>query len=207
MGKIAFATYSPANTFRTLWVIPQAGGTPIKVWESDATYIKEDGSVIGHPQGIGYPTWSPDDHRLAVIRQDSSGTQNWFAVSTIMIFNTTDNGATWTYADSIKVPGTSAATVLDLEWSSSGNGINKIAYHNWENGMIYYVDPITGAVPTTNGVQGCNPAWAPDNSALIFYNLGQSRGNLSRITPFETTVTNIVQHPAHLPYTMIRWKR
>lgn len=208
MGKIAFTTFNPSNTVRTLWVIPQSGGTPIKVWECDSSYIKGNGSVIGHRQPLTFPTWSYDDHRLAVIRQDSATAPNPYAVNTIMIFNTTDNGSTWSYADSIKVPGSGNISVQGLEWSRNANGINKIAYSNAANGLLYYVDPTTGAVPTTNGVQGSYPAWSPDNGAIIFNNLASnSRGYLSKVIPFTTTVTNIVTNPAFSGYPLVRWKR
>jgi hypothetical protein len=202
MGKIAFTTFDPASTVRTLWVIPQAGGAPVKVWECDATYVKPDGSVIGHRQPLTSPTWSPDDHRLAVVRQDSATTATPDAVSTIMIFNTTDNGSTWTYADSIKFPG----SVGSLEWSRNANGINKLAFYNGVDWSLYYVDPVTGAVPTTNGVKGRFPAWSPDNSALIFHNLA-STAYLSRIVPFTSSVTNIVTEPAYYSRPLVRWKR
>jgi hypothetical protein len=205
MGKFAYTTYNPTNTTRTLWVIPQAGGAPIKVWESNATYVKENGSVIGHAQALNSTTWSPDDHKLAVIRSDSSGTANPAAVSTIMIFSTTDNGGTWTYTDSIKVAN---FMVRGLEWSRNANGINKLAYDNASNGLLYYVDPATGAVPATNGVQGAFPSWAPDNSAVMFHNLSSSsNGYLSRVVPFTTSITNIVMNPATPSYLPVRWKR
>jgi hypothetical protein len=208
MGKIAFGTYHANNTVRTLWVISQGGGAPIKVWESDSTYIKEDGSVIGHRQPIVSATWSPDDHRLAAVRYDSAGTSTPWAVSTIMIFNTNDNGSTWTYTDSIKVPGNSNASVMGLEWSRIPNGINRLAYHNAENGLLYYVSPTTGATPTTNGVSGSYPAWSPDDSAIIFNNRVNGTSNqLSKVIPMTSTVTNIVAQPALIAYPLVRWKR
>jgi hypothetical protein len=215
MGKIAFCPWNPNSTDRTLWVVPQTGGAPIKVWGSDATYIKEDGSVLGHRQSLGYPTWSPDDERLAVVRYDSSGTPDQYVVSTIMIFTTGDNGNSWSYTDSIKVSAAPGATVVNmyyLEWSRAG--MNKLAYGNAQDGLLYYVDPQTRdingvlTVPTTNGVTGTCPSWSPDNGTLIFNNTaGANSDYLSRIVPFTTTVTNVVQSPADVGYPLVRWKR
>jgi hypothetical protein len=212
MGKIAFGTWNPNNSDRTLWVVPQAGGTPIRVWGSDATYIKEDGSVIGHSQYLSNATWSPDDHRLAAVRIDSTSTSNPYAVSTIMIFNTTDNGSTWTYTDSIKVPGRGNTSVADLEWSRT-NVVNKLAfadlgYNGPNNGQLFYVSPVTGAVPATNGVLGRCPSWSPDDNAIIFNNRSGAGGDyLSRITSFSTNVSNVVASPADPTTRTVRWKR
>jgi hypothetical protein len=211
MGKIAYATWDPVSSTRTLWVIPQTGGAPIKVWGCDATYVKEDGSVIGHRQPLTSPTWSPDDHMLAAIRADSATTATPYVVSTIMIFSTTDNGGTWSYTDSIKVPGTTGPGVAGLEWSRNASGINKLAYYNAGDWSLYYVSPVTGAVPTTNGVKGRYPAWSPDNGLIIFQNLGGggngSSSYLSKIVPFTTNVTNIVPEPADPTVPLVRWKR
>ena len=43
-----------------------------------------------------------------------------------MIFNTSDNGNTWSYADSIKVPGTNNLSVVGLEWSRGANGTGEL---------------------------------------------------------------------------------
>jgi hypothetical protein len=211
MNKIAFATWNPNTTDRTLWVVPATGGAPIRVWGSDATYIKEDGSVLGHRQTLSNATWSPNDERLAAVRLDSAGAPtNPYAVATIMIFNTTDNGNTWTYTDSIKIAGSTSTPVANLEWSRGANGIDKLAYgnlnYNANKGQIFYVDPVTNAVPTTQGVLGRCPSWSPDNMTLI-YNNRSSGDYLSKITSFSTNVSNVVVNPSYGAPPTIRWKR
>lgn len=139
-GLIAF-TSNETNS-NSLWTVSASGGTPTKIMSIDKTWS-------GSANPLGMPTWNGDDSRLALIRMGASNT-------TIMIYNT----STWAYEDSIVVPG----TVNGLEWSRSG--MNKLAYST--NNQIYYVDPVTGATPTTNNVTGGFPAWAPDNSSLMY---------------------------------------
>jgi hypothetical protein len=203
MGKYAFATYNPSNSNRTLWVVSQTGGSPIKVWGSDSTYVKENGSVMGHRQTLSSATWSPDDEHLAAVRADSAGTTTPTAMVTIMIFRTSDNGLTWSYDDSIKVAGGASMPVSGLEWSRNGNGINKLAYNNFNDGFLYYVDPSTNAVPFTNSVPGRFPTWSTNNSVISYWNSSYYH----TVVPFTTTVSYTFANPAYYQSPAIHWKR
>ncbi|HVK37575.1 MAG TPA: hypothetical protein VNA88_03520 [Candidatus Kapabacteria bacterium] len=208
MGKIAYTTYNGSNTVRSLRLLNQTGvGTPSVVWESDASYIKPDGTVLGHRQTLSSPAWNYNDQQLAVVRADSSGTAFQYAVCTIMIFSTADNGSTWTYTDSITVTGGSELSVWGLSWSRGTSGIDKLAYANLNDNLVYYVDPTTGAVPTTNGVRGRIPTWSPADTAIVFVGTGTGSAYLSRLVPMTTTVTNYVPTPAITSAPVIKWKR
>ena len=211
MNKIAFVSANANNKINTLYIISTTGGTPQKVCQIDgSTFVKENGSIVGHRMGLLYPTWSPDDHRLAVNRCDSSDVATGVTVAnTIMIFNTTDNGSTWTYTDSIKTSSSAYpynfSPFQSLDWSRSNGGIDQLAFANSGSNILYHCTPTTGSTPTSIGVSGYAPVWSPNNSSILYYNT--TNGDVSKITPFGTSVTNVISSPAIASIRQIRWKR
>lgn len=204
VDRIAFTTFSRANPIGSLWTIPASGGTPQRVWGADSVrYVKENGNPAARTP-LMFPTWSPDDSRLAVVRNDSAETAGTERVNTIMIFSTTDGGSTWSYTDSIKVTGTgypASMLVHGLEWSRNANGVNMLVWADAQSSKIYYCNPTTGATPTTNGVSGRYPDWSPDNGTIIFHN--HATGYIGRMPAFGTSVTDITGVPG-IP--LVRWK-
>lgn len=158
--QIAFTTDEDGSN--SLYTVPASGGSPTLV-----TTISK--AWAGHTNPLGTPTWNGDDSKLAMIRIGINNT-------TIMIFNTSD----WSYIDSITVVG----SIFGLEWSRAGN-TDKLAYGL--SNKLYYVDPTTGAVPTTNNVPGQYPAWSPDNGSLMIVN-GTS---VDKNTAFTSSTTSI----------------
>jgi hypothetical protein len=111
----------------------------------------------------------------------------------IMIYNT----STWEYVDSIAVEG----TVFGLEWSRSG--ANKLAFGLQAVGStitkLYFVDPSTGSVPTTNNVVGTCPTWSPNNSSVMYVNAGNAYKNVPG-TASASLVSNFGG-------SLLKWKR
>jgi hypothetical protein len=205
-NMIAFGTRYVGDSRRTVWVVPASGGTPVKVWECDSSFVKEDGSVVGHQMPVGWPTWSPDDSHIAFERLDS-GTLSTYTTAgttkavTIMIFSTTDHGATWTYTDSIKHTSTGAnAYYPDLEWSRTG--LNKLALWDYEDGHLYYTDPTSGATPVTDGIAGGGISWSPNNSSIVHL----SNSSIWKSAAFTTTTYATGTNPSYNGRMQIQWK-
>ncbi len=154
-----------------LCTIPQSGGTPTVL----ASYKKLRGTVcLGLYE---YPTWSPDDSKIAVARQDTNDHY------TILIFNSSTGAA----EDSIPISG----SVNKLEWSRTGQ--NKLLFMSTPNSStpweLYYVTPSTGSTPTTNSVTGFDPAWSPNNSGVMFYSYSSS--GLAKLQSFTSNSTSL----------------
>lgn len=160
-GQIAFNTIN-GNT-DDVWVVSQSGGTPVNVWH--------DTAGNGHMQ-----SWSPDDSKLCFNRRvivNGTVTGRY-----LMIFNTTDQGSSWSYVDSIWLPISTYGIANGVEWSRGGTWgtTGKIAFtcaspsdQYGTSGTLYYVAPSTGATPTTNGVLAMYPTWDPTNATLAFW--------------------------------------
>ena len=204
VNRIAFTTYNQNNPIGSLWTIPASGGTPQRVWGVDSVYYMKEDGIPAAKIPLTCPTWSPDDSRLAVVRNDSAQTAGTERVNTIMIFSTTDGGSTWSYTDSIKLTGTGySASMLahGLEWSRNANGVDMLVWSDHQSSTIYYCSPTTGATPTTDGVWGRYPDWSPDNGTIIFHN--SETGRIARMPAFGTDITDITGVPG-LP--LVRWK-
>jgi hypothetical protein len=205
-NKIAFATRDPYSSRRTVWVISGSGGTPIKVWESDSSFVKEDGSIAGHIVPAASPTWSPDDSHIAIERLDSGASSSYYGAgptraTTIMIFSTTDNGNTWAYTDSIKHSSTASnAYYPDIEWSSTG--LNKLALLGYSDGLLYYANPTTGSALTTDGIESGGLSWSPNNSSILHC----SGTALWKSVPFTTTTYGTGTNPSYGGNTQVQWK-
>jgi hypothetical protein len=205
---IAYGTRTITGPKQTaVWVVPASGGTPVKVWGMDTTFVKEDGSVIGHTMPVGWATWSPDDSRLAFERFDS-GARTSYATSgisravTIMIFSTTDHGATWTYTDSIKHSSTGGNSYFDdIQWSRTGQNKLALSYH--EDGLLYYANPSTNTTLTTDGLAGgAQLSWSPDNSSILH----NSSSSIWKSVPYTTTVYATATSPTYGDLPVVRWK-
>jgi hypothetical protein len=172
VGQIAFT--SDETGTNSLWTVSTAGGSPTLITSVDKSWT-------GSANPLGTPTWNGDDSRLAMIRIGSNNT-------TIMIFST----STWEYIDSITVAG----TISGLEWSRAGS-TNALAYG--VSGKLYYVEPTTGAIPTTNNAVGNFPAWAPDNSSLMLVS-GTNLYNNTAHTSSSSLVTSVPSA------SVVKWK-
>ena len=178
-GKIAFVQTGltiRGQTTSTLCVVPQNGGKPVNVLTAKG------------PLELDFPTWSPDDSRLAVVRA------NLPTEAMIMIYNT----STWQCVDSIPLVG----GVLGLEWSRAGMNTLAFGMRTVPNDpyFLYTCDPITGAAPVTDSVRCYWPTWAPDNSSVMYWQFGVGMLNSSPFKPITTVVS---------PYcnTVVKWKR
>ncbi len=180
-GLVAFAqvhTDRQHYGITELCTMPQSGGTPTVL----ASYKKLNGTVI---EGIyQWPTWSSDDSKIAVARQDSNREY------TILIFN----ASTGAPEDSIYVAG----TVSHLEWSRTGENYLAYSFSTGSAYEIYYVTPSTGSTPTTNSVVGSYPTWSPNNSGIMFQNSGEYK-----LVPFTTATSSVIS--SNYPY--LNWKR
>jgi hypothetical protein len=176
-NSIAYS--SDDGSSNSLWVISGNGGAPTQIASFDEAWS-------GSSSGLGYPTWNPDDSRLAVVRHGNNSAM-------IMIFNT----STWEYVDSIAVEG----TIFGLEWSRSG--LNKLAFALQAVGStdkkLYFTTPTTGSVPTTNNVLGTYPTWSPNNSSVLYVNSGNAYKNVPG-----TTSTSLVSNFGGIGF---KWKR
>jgi Tol biopolymer transport system component len=164
-----------------LCTIPQSGGMPTVL--SSYKRLNNLGMVLGL---YNAPTWSPDDSKIAVVRQDT------ILHSTILIFNASTGAA----EDSIPVSG----NCQHLEWSRSG--ANDLAY-SFSSGSaydIYYVAPSTGSTPTTNNVAGGSPTWSPNNSSIMF---DPTSGASEKLVPFTTSATTV----GSSSFGSLNWKR
>ncbi len=172
LNMIAY-TASNMDTI-TLCVIPITGGTPRVLCSSLNSEMND------------YCAWSPDDSHLAYCRLDPP-----FGNNVIMIFNTSD----WTCVDSIHVSG----IIEGLSWSRGA--MNKLVFSRASTFdspyYLYYWDPKTTAIPTTNGVIGEAPCWSPDNSSIVCYNSG-----LMKVTPY--TKNAVMVDPTI--HSSVNWK-
>ncbi len=143
---------SPNLGLAQLCVVSQSGGTPTVL----ASYKKLATQGNGNPLVISHytwPTWSPDDSKIAVVREDTIGH------NTIMIYDASTGAA----VDSIAV----ASNINNLGWSRTGT--NELVFSG-ASGYIYYCTPTTGSTPTTNSVAGNYPTWSPSNSSVMYVN-------------------------------------
>lgn len=178
-SRNAIAYTQDDGASNSMWIVSGNGGTPTQVASIDETWA-------GSTSGLGYPTWSPDDSRLAVVRHGNGSAM-------IMIYNT----STWEYVDSIAVEG----TILGMEWSRTG--ANKLAFGLQAVGgtttKLYFVTPTTGATPTTNNVLGSYPTWSPNNSSVLYFNAQNAYKNVPG-----TASTTLVSNFSGLG---MKWKR
>jgi dipeptidyl aminopeptidase/acylaminoacyl peptidase len=153
-GKIAYRVTSGSTMGNHLCLISPAGGS------IDTIYTSPNGT------SINCITWSPDDSKIAFFLIDGN------TVNKVLVLDV----ATRNVVESIEITNFDQSTWIDdLEWSRTGS-LNKLAFSI--NGTIYYLSPVTGSVPTTNGVQRLNSnfdgvacfSFSPDNSTLMFVN-------------------------------------
>jgi len=181
LDKISYTATQGATG--SLMVVSQSGVT--------TNVFSVDTGWVHYPYPFGNPTWSPDDLRLAVCRNEGGSS------TTIMIFNTTDNGSTWAYADSIKVSG----SAYGLDWSRTGT--NKLCFGLRAQGStvnyLYYCDPSsTAPAPATLGIQGWYPTWSPNNSSVMYVN-----GGLYKNIPLSLSITAV----SSTGFVVVKWKR
>ncbi len=160
-----------------LCTISQSGGTVTVL--SSYQKLNSNHIVMSHYTS---PTWSPDDFKIAVVREDTIGH------NTIMIYNASTGAA----EDSIPV----ASAVNGLQWSRSGT--NELVYAG-VSGYIYYVAPSTGSTPSTNSVTGSSPTWSPNNSGIMYVNSA-----LKKLVPFTSSTTTVASGPGG---GSLNWKR
>ena len=162
-----------------LCTISHSGGTATVL--SSYKRLSNTGTVLGL---YNSPTWSPDDSKIALIRQDTT------LHCTIMIFNASTGSA----VDSIPLSG----TARNLEWSRSG--MNELAYSFSSGGAydIYYVAPSTGSIPSTNSIAGTSPTWSPSNSGIMY--LGSQD---MKVIPFSSTTSTV----GSVGFGSLNWKR
>lgn len=172
-GTDLIAYTTDDGTTNSLYTVPASGGSPTLRTSVDKTWA-------GHTNPLGVPTWNGDDSKLAMIRIGSGNT-------TIMIFN----ASTWAYIDSIVVSG----SIFGMEWSRAGS-TNALAYST--NSKISYVEPVTGAVPSTNDAVGQYPSWAPDNSSLMVVSGGSLYNNTAYSASTSLVTTSVGP--------VVRWK-
>jgi hypothetical protein len=164
-----------------LCTIPQTGGAVTVL----ASYKKFNsvGTVVSH---FTSPTWSPDDSKIAVFREDT------FTHGTIMIYNSTTGAAT----DSIPM---SIFNWNHLEWSHSG--ANLLAFTVVESGSgpvyIYYCVPTTGSTPSTNSVEGWDATWSPNNSGLMYNSTGTSTALMKVVAQTSSTSQILSSSPTN----------
>ncbi len=183
-GKIAFTRNHLGSQLglSELCTVSQSGGTVTVL----ASYSKLNTNhiVMSHYTS---PTWSPDDAKIAVIREDT------IQHSTVMIYDASSGAA----LDSIPLAG----GVTSLEWSRSG--MNELVYLYTPNSStpyeLYYVAPTTGSTPTTNSVVAGSPTWSPNNSGIMFVNSG-----LKKVVPFTSSITTISSSAGG---NSLNWKR
>jgi len=184
---------SPNLGLAQLCTVSQSGGTPtvLASYKILATQGNGNPLVISH---YLYPTWSPDDSKIAVAREDTVG--HW----TIMIYNSSTGAA----QDSIPFSG----TVACLEWSRTG--LNKLLFQETPNSStpwtIYYCDPTTGSTPTTNSVTGSNPTWSPNNNTVM-YITGAPTDAFMKDDAFTSTTSTLQSSGFYGGTTGMNWKR
>jgi hypothetical protein len=174
------------NGLSELCTISQSGGTPTVL----ASYQKTNsvGTVTSY---FTSPTWSPDDSKIAVFREDT------FNHVTIMIFNSSTGAAT----DSIPI---TLNNMNHLEWSRSGANILAYAQLTSSGYQIYYCAPSTGSTPSTNSVPGSFPTWSPNNSGLMYVNTASSNA-LMKVTAQTSSTTQILSDGPTGAW--LNWKR
>jgi hypothetical protein len=184
-NAVAFTSWTGGTT--SLYTISGTGGTPTEVWTADTAFTH-------YVHCLGYPTWSPDDSRLALYRINyNNGTYS----STLMIFDM----STLAYTDSIALAG----DILGVEWSRSGQDKLVFSFGSSYSATHYvtYCDPTTNATPTSNGVIGTYPTWAPNNSSLMIGLTGTIYKNDAYSSNTSTVVTNV----GSSSFTAVKWKR
>ncbi|HZK76747.1 MAG TPA: hypothetical protein VFD13_07560 [Candidatus Kapabacteria bacterium] len=189
-GKIAFMRLHFDHShygLAELCLISQSGGTPTVL--ASITELKSNGQIAG---GLQYPTWKPDDSKIAVVRQDTA-----FHCSTILVFNASTGAVT----DSIPMQ----VDAFQLEWSRTGQNELVFCGSNGTSQYVYYTAPTTGSTPSTNSIVGYSSSWSPNNSS-VFYWAGYSAGTVSKVVPFSTTTT-LVSSSVPNNGQMFRWKR
>jgi hypothetical protein len=197
-GKIAFI-YENWNTGITkLCTVSISGGA----WDTLAV----SGYNIYYNE-LYTVTWSPDDAKLAVVREDDAGPIN----SKLMIYTRSSSA----FTDSISAPsgkmfGNYAHFIPGPQWSRTG-GVGGTAYlcaqvgstSSPYNFALYYVQPTNGSTPSTNGVSSRNSTWSPNNSSVMVSN-GASLSGVNKVVSLTSTTTNILTTP---PGDYINWKR
>lgn len=169
-NRLAFVTYNSSGASQ-LYTVSASGSA----WMLFATV---SGSSPDYWQ-FDNPTWSPDDSKIAVLREPIGGG------GVILIFDASTGAA----IDSIALPSTVHFRGA-LEWSRGT--LNELVFQGQPSGSsswyLYYAAATGGATVSTNNVaMGPNySAWSPNNSGILFAN-----GSLKKLTPFTTTVTTI----------------
>ncbi len=179
-----------------LCIISQAGGTPTILDSIQYYYLSSSYNRIGR---FTYPTWSPDDSKIAVVRADtdyvSGGTTGYH--QTILIVNS----STGAIEDSIPL----SMIVYSMEWSRSGaDELVFTAHPAGGTTEIYYCAPTTGSTPSTNSVV-CTAAgratWSPNNSGIMYIN---SSSALSKLQSYTSNSTSL---QSGNPGGGLNWKR
>jgi hypothetical protein len=170
-----------------LCTISQSGGTPTVLSTVHATFL----------HSYVWPTWSPDDSKIAAVRWDT--TSSTYSHATIMIFDASSGSA----LDSIPF---SARNIGSLEWSRTG--ANELVFKAFTTTsgpyLIYYCAPTTGSTPTTNSVAGGDGTWSPNNSSVMYIYNNIAPPALLKNIP-QTGTTSTVQSSFY--GQMLNWKR
>lgn len=197
-NKIAFVLENPnqdTGYSSKICLMSASGGTPTVLVTGNQCSFWTSDFIMYH-----WPTWSPDDSKIAVVRQwtrytqSSNGTYSGADTGhyTIMIFDASTGAA----LDSIEAPGdlSNARWFIDhlwLQWSRDGS--NTLAFRGNDvngNKYLYYVAPISGATPSTSSVGPLGSyQWSPDNAALGLA-MGGKYYSLTAGSSTKTTVLN-----------------
>ncbi len=177
-GKIAFVRQHIGSNIgeAELCTVSESGGSATVLQTVRAYQWSGSVRIYGRYR---YPTWSPDDSKIAVVRTDTDSYMGSAWRQTILIVNASTGAIT----DSIPV----ALTVSGLQWSRSGSNQLAFAAKGTSGSyQIYYCSPSTGSTPSTNAVVGTFPTWSPNNSGIAYLNSG-----LNKLVPFTTSTSSV----------------
>lgn len=152
LSQVAFSLLSPSSGHRMLFVSPATAWKP---------------KPVGPPEAAaGYPSWSPDETRLAVEIKDGSSTHaGVIDVATGALRQLTRaRGHTWVRGWSPDGRKIAAAVLRDGRWS------------------LRWIDAVTGVegaltAPYPPGVYLRYPEWSPKGDRVVFER-GVTRGNI-----------------------------
>lgn len=152
LNKIAFSLISPATGLRTLFTSPTSAFTPTAVGPRDSS--------------AGYPSWSPDEARIAVEIKDGSSTHAGVidtATGTLRQL-TRERGHTWVRSWSPDGKKLAVAAMRDGRWSL-----------RWIDAATGQDGPLTPPYPPATYLR--YPEWSPQGDRMVFER-GVSRGNI-----------------------------
>ena len=177
-GKIAFVRQHIGSLLgeSELCTVSQSGGSETVLQTVRAYQWTGNYRIYGRYR---YPTWSPDDSKIAVVRTDTDAYLNTPWHQTILIVDAASGAVT----DSIPL----AMNVSGLQWSRTGtNQLVFSARGTSGSFLLYYCASSTGSTPTTNSVVGTFPTWSPNNSGVAYLNSG-----LQKNVPFTSTTSTV----------------